>query len=56
MQCPYCGETFELEIDAADEDQELVEDCYVCCRPIAFRIEVGADGEPTIVEVRREND
>jgi hypothetical protein len=33
-----------------------VEDCYVCCKPIVFRIEVDVDGELTGLEVQREND
>jgi hypothetical protein len=56
VQCPYCGETFETEIDASGGNLEYIEDCYVCCRPIVFRIEVGADGELTAFEARREND
>ena len=56
VQCPYCGETFETEIDASGGSQEYVEDCYVCCRPILFHIEVGADGELTGIETEREND
>jgi hypothetical protein len=56
VQCPYCGETFETEIDASGGSQEYVEDCYVCCKPIVFRIEIGADGEPVTIETRREND
>ncbi|MHB8744835.1 MAG: CPXCG motif-containing cysteine-rich protein [Sulfuricaulis sp.] len=56
VQCPYCGETFEAEIDASGGNQEYVEDCHVCCQPIVFRIEVGADGEPPACEVRREDD
>jgi hypothetical protein len=56
VQCPYCGETFETEIDTSGESQEYIEDCYVCCRPIVFRVEVGVDGELTGLEVQREND
>ena len=56
VQCPYCGETFETEIDASGGSQEYVEDCYVCCRPIVFRIEAGADGELISIETEREND
>ena len=56
MQCPYCGETFETEIDVSGGNQEYIEDCYVCCRPIVFRIEVGADGELTGLETHRDND
>ena len=56
VQCPYCGETFETGVDSSGGSQEYVEDCYVCCRPILFRIEVGAEGELTGLEVQREND
>jgi hypothetical protein len=54
--CPYCGETFETEIDVSGGNQEYTEDCYVCCRPIVFLIEVGTNGELTTLETRREND
>jgi hypothetical protein len=56
VQCPYCGETFETEIDTSGGSQEYIEDCYVCCRPILFRVEVDVDGELTGLEVQREND
>lgn len=47
---------FETEIDTSAGSQEYVEDCYVCCRPILFRVEVNMDGELTGIEVQREND
>lgn len=56
VQCPYCGETFETGVDTSGGSQEYVEDCYVCCKPIVFRIEVDMDGELTALEVHREND
>jgi len=56
VQCPYCGETFETEIDVSAGNQEYIEDCYVCCKPIVFRIEVDMDGELAGLEVQREND
>ena len=34
LQCPYCGEPVELQIDiGGGPRQEYVEDCPVCCRP-----------------------
>lgn len=54
--CPHCGETFETLIDTSAGSQEYVDDCYVCCKPIVFKIEVGVDGELTGIEVQREND
>ncbi|WP_338364500.1 CPXCG motif-containing cysteine-rich protein [uncultured Pseudoalteromonas sp.] len=34
--CPYCGETIDVLLDAADIDAPYIEDCQVCCRPISF--------------------
>ncbi len=36
--CPHCGETFPLLVDTSLGEQSLVEDCSVCCRPIALTI------------------
>jgi len=40
IQCPYCWETIEVLIDDCGEDQQYVEDCQVCCRPINFHLEL----------------
>jgi hypothetical protein len=45
VQCPYCWERFTLLVDGSVEDQEYVEDCEVCCRPIDFIVLVDEDGE-----------
>ena len=55
VQCPYCGETFETLIDTSAGDQEYIEDCAICCRPITFRIGVDWDGN-VHVDTRQEND
>ena len=35
VNCPSCGEAVALEIDtSAGDEQEYVEDCAVCCRPM----------------------
>lgn len=49
IQCPFCGEPTEVELDdelesAEPGEHELVRDCDVCCRPITVRLRVGADG------------
>jgi len=38
IQCPYCWESIDVLIDDCGEDQQYVEDCQVCCRPINFHI------------------
>lgn len=38
ISCPYCGEAMDVLIDIADLDEQYIEDCQVCCRPITFSI------------------
>lgn len=52
--CPYCGESIELLIDCSVEEQEYIEDCFVCCRPIIVSAFV-FDQQPQ-VSVRSENE
>ena len=51
IQCPFCGQTFELEIDISVPDQTFVTDCEICCRPIEVRVtcEEGSVREVTVV-------
>lgn len=54
VQCPYCWEVIDLLIDCSEPEQECVEDCPVCCRPITVRI--STDGGELAVTVRAEAD
>jgi hypothetical protein len=40
FSCPYCWENISMVLDPYMEDDDYVEDCQVCCRPIVvnFRI------------------
>jgi transcription elongation factor Elf1 len=38
IECPYCGETIEVLIDSSDMEQQYIEDCQVCCKPISFLV------------------
>jgi hypothetical protein len=38
INCPHCGESFPLQVDTSEREQTLIEDCTVCCRPIALTI------------------
>ena len=42
IQCPFCGQSFELVIDTSVASQRFTTDCEVCCRPF----EVVAECEP----------
>lgn len=39
LECPFCGETFETNLDTSLAEQRLVLDCEVCCRPLELTIE-----------------
>ena len=55
IQCPYCGEQFETEVDCSAGSQVYYEDCFVCCRPILFETLV-EDGELVSLGIRREDE
>lgn len=54
IHCPYCGEPITILVDLSEPEQEYIEDCQVCCRPIVFKIKC-AGSEPEIW-VQTEND
>ena len=33
IQCPFCGQCIELEVDTSVGSQQFTTDCEVCCRP-----------------------
>ena len=55
IECPYCGEWIVLFVDASAGEQQYIEDCQVCCRPIQIVVTLDEDGEPEVV-ARAEND
>ena len=53
--CPYCGEPIQLLIDWSIEQQEYIEDCQVCCRPIIIQCSIADGAEPNVF-LRTESD
>lgn len=45
ISCPYCGETIDVLIDSTDVDQQYIEDCQACCKPINFLVSESVNGE-----------
>jgi hypothetical protein len=33
VQCPHCGQVFDLMIDTTQGTQEFTTECEICCRP-----------------------
>ena len=55
IDCPYCGEKIEVLLNHEDIDQEYIEDCQVCCKPIVFSLARDTDGDLGVF-TRAEND
>jgi hypothetical protein len=54
IECPHCGETFSLALDASEGSAQFTVDCEVCCRPMTVSVRVGDDGELEGVDVAEE--
>lgn len=52
VECPYCGETIVVVVDTSAPEQEYVEDCSVCCRPIELTVRC-EDGEVAEIAAER---
>ncbi len=55
LDCPYCGESISVVVDHSVGEQEYVEDCQVCCRPMVLSIAIDVDGD-ALVTARYENE
>lgn len=42
VQCPFCGQRFELVVDTSTSPQRFSTDCEICCHPF----DVVADCRP----------
>jgi len=55
--CPYCGERIELVLDLSmGEEQQYIEDCFVCCRPILLTIHTDSTTDEVYIKAMTEND
>lgn len=54
IECPHCGETFSLALDASEGSAQFTVDCEVCCRPMTVSVRVNDDGELESVDVAEE--
>jgi hypothetical protein len=51
VQCPFCGQAFEVVIDTSLASQHLTIDCEICCRPFEIVVEC-EPGEVLSLETR----
>jgi hypothetical protein len=53
IQCPYCGERFEILADLSAGSASYIEDCQVCCQPIELSLDIDHAGALTRLMPRR---
>jgi hypothetical protein len=54
-ECPVCFESNYVAVDpSGGRRQAFVEDCPVCCRPLAFVTQFDRDGNAVVVSVEHE--
>lgn len=50
-RCPYCGEWIDVFVDEGGAaQQDYIEDCSVCCRPIQFRVAIDYETGAHVIE------
>ncbi len=55
LTCPYCGEPLETDPDPGGAtEQEYIEDCAVCCRPVRFVATYDEETSEYVVVAARE--
>jgi hypothetical protein len=47
VQCPYCFEVVEIDLDPETEGT-FVQDCEVCCNPWQLTVVRDEDGAPSV--------
>lgn len=55
LGCPCCGEPISVLVDDSLPEQQYVEDCQVCCRPIVLDVSVDSEGD-IVVLAKSENE
>ncbi|HEX9749938.1 MAG TPA: CPXCG motif-containing cysteine-rich protein [candidate division Zixibacteria bacterium] len=54
--CPYCGQVNDIDVDPSEgPQQQFVEDCRVCCRPIVVTVRFLESSRTFAVEAAPEN-
>jgi hypothetical protein len=53
ISCPFCGEPLSILLDLSIPEQDYIEDCQVCCRPIRI-VYSSADGILVSLQVQQD--
>lgn len=50
FSCPFCWQTISILVDLSVPEQDMIQDCEVCCRPMRIVCTVEG-GEVALFEV-----
>jgi transcription elongation factor Elf1 len=56
IQCPYCGEHYETQVDLSAGSQRYIEDCQICCAPIECTLKVDDLGALDYLHAARQDE
>jgi hypothetical protein len=56
IDCPYCGEDFDITVDCSAGNEQYIEDCPVCCQPVEIATDIDLDGKLLGVRAQRDDD
>jgi endogenous inhibitor of DNA gyrase (YacG/DUF329 family) len=48
VQCPSCGEVMELQVDCEEGNQEIMEECPVCDKPVTILVTISDNGVSSV--------
>jgi hypothetical protein len=51
VECPYCGESFEVRVDPSEGGVDMAQECQVCAKVVQLAVEV-EDGELSVSAYR----
>jgi len=53
LHCPYCGKSFELEMEENVQEDDLIEECPLCGSPVDIRLVLDEDGKVIDADIHR---
>ncbi len=53
LHCPYCGKTFDLELEENATQDDLIEECPLCGHGIDIQLMLSPEGKIIDAEIHR---
>ncbi len=53
LHCPYCGKSFDLELEERTYEDDLLEECPMCGNSIEIHLQLDQEGKVSKAEVHQ---